>query len=67
MLSGIVADGDKEAILTAVTRRMDEILSGKNLLGQVTYDLEPVNLIAPDRKTGKTKMVISAVGPPKDS
>jgi len=63
----LVTDGDKEAILTAVTRRMEEILSGKNLLGQVTFDLEPVNLIAPDRKTGKTKTVISAVGPPKES
>ena len=63
----LVTDGDKEAILIAVTRRMEEILSGKNLLGQVTFDLEPVNLIAPDRKTGKTKTVISAVGPPKES
>ncbi|MCL4437187.1 MAG: hypothetical protein M1503_04460 [Thaumarchaeota archaeon] len=63
----LVTDGDKDAILTAVTRRMEEILSGKNLLGHVTFELEPVNLISPDRKTGKTKMVISAVGPPKET
>jgi hypothetical protein len=61
----VVIDGHTETILKAVTRRMDEILSRKNLLGQVTFELGPVDLIAPNLKTGKTKMIISTVGPPK--
>jgi hypothetical protein len=43
---------------------MNSILSGKNLQDTVDIQVEMVDSILPDRKTGKTKTVISHVNPP---
>ncbi len=62
----VVAKGNPDEILKAVDDRMSMILSRKNLLDFVEFDVEIVDSILPDRKTGKTKTLITTIGPPKN-
>ena len=47
-----------------IKKRMKEILSNKNLEEIVEFEIKIVDSISPDKKTGKTKTVIS-LGPPQ--
>jgi len=62
----VVARGDPDEVGAAVTGRMNRLLSDKNLEDVVEVDVEVVDSILPDKKTGKTKTVVSQVGPPKN-
>jgi len=59
-----VTKGNSDQICEAIEKRMNSILSGKNLQDTVDIQVEMVDSILPDRKTGKTKTVISHVNPP---
>lgn len=61
----VVVDGDEEAVVGRVRSRMMELLAGKGLQDVVEFEVEVVGSIPPDKKTGKTKTVISRVGPPR--
>ncbi len=61
----VAAEGNPEVIVVAARERMREILSGKGLQDVVEFDVVPVESILPDSKTGKTRLVITHVGPPK--
>jgi len=61
----ISAAGDSEQVAAAASDRMKEILAGKGLQGVVDFDIDMVESILPDKRTGKTRMVISHIGPPK--
>ena len=65
LLRRVAGQGAKEGLRTLVLRRMGEILDGKGLKGIVDVDVEFVDGIAPDPKTGKTRIVVSKVGPPQ--
>ncbi len=65
LLLRVVAEGNAGAVRTMVLRRMGEILDGKGLKGLVDVDVELCEGIAPDPKTGKTRTVVSKVGPPQ--
>ena len=60
----IVTKGNSDQICQSVQKRMNCILSGKNLQNVVDVQIETVDSISPDSKTGKTKTVISLVNPP---
>ncbi|PVX26422.1 MAG: hypothetical protein CW691_01505, partial [Candidatus Bathyarchaeum sp.] len=60
----VVAQGNSDQICEAVEKRMNSILSGKNLQDVVDIQVDIVETILPDKKTGKTKTVISNVVPP---
>jgi phenylacetate-CoA ligase len=62
----VVARGDPDEVRAAVTGRMNRILADKNLEDVVEVDVEVVDSILPDKKTGKTKTVVSQLGPPKN-
>ncbi|HEX7401208.1 MAG TPA: hypothetical protein VF369_03430, partial [candidate division Zixibacteria bacterium] len=53
-----VIHGNKEDTLSAIRRRMNEILKGKGLEGVVSFEVEVVNEIGIDPKTGKFKLII---------
>lgn len=61
----VTGEGNRDQIRKAVEDRMNSILSGKNLQDVVEVNVEMVDFIVPDKKTGKTKTVISYVEPPK--
>jgi phenylacetate-CoA ligase len=60
-----VVEGDEEEAVAAISAKVREILSGKGLLDLVEFDVNLVDSILPDPKSGKTKTVISRVGAPK--
>ena len=60
----VVAQGNSDQICEAVEKRMNSILYGKNLQDVVDMEVDIVDTILPDKKTGKTKTVISCVAPP---
>jgi putative adenylate-forming enzyme len=62
----VMAKGDSDEIGVAVEERMNRILSDKDLNDVVEVDVEIVDFILPDKKTGKTKTVVSKIGPPKN-
>jgi phenylacetate-CoA ligase len=55
----VVAQGNSDKISEAVEKRINTILRGKNLQEVVDMQVEMVDKILPDKKTGKTKTVIS--------
>ncbi|UCE10755.1 MAG: phenylacetate--CoA ligase family protein, partial [Candidatus Thorarchaeota archaeon] len=61
----VMGKGNSDDILKAVEDRMNNILSGKNLQDIVDFHVEIVDSIVPDKKTGKTKTVVSYVEPPR--
>jgi phenylacetate-CoA ligase len=61
----VVATGNRKEVVAAVSTRMKEILAGKGLQDIVEFEVELVESIPPDSRTGKTKMVISEAGRPK--
>ncbi len=62
----VVAEGDIESILTSVEERMNRILAAKKLQEMVSFEVEFVDSILPDPRTGKTRTVVSKVGSPKE-
>jgi len=54
----VVIHGSKEDALSAIHLRMNEILQGKGLEGVVSFEVEVVNEIARDPKTGKFKLIV---------
>lgn len=62
LLMKAVIEGERDEIVTAVERRMTEILEGKGLEKTVSFDIEVVPEIANDPRTGKFKLVIPLRG-----
>jgi len=58
MLMKVVVDGDQAAVVAAIRRRMHEIFCGKKLDTTVQLNLEVVQDIPNDPKTGKYKLII---------
>ncbi|MBU4232616.1 MAG: hypothetical protein KKF43_08815 [Proteobacteria bacterium] len=58
MLMKVMVDGNKAAVLAAIRHRMHEIFCGKKLDTTVKLNLEVVQDIANDPKTGKYKLII---------
>jgi phenylacetate-CoA ligase len=58
MLMKVMVDGNQEAVLAAIRQRMQEILRGKKLDKTVELNLEVVDNIPNDPKTGKYKLII---------
>jgi putative adenylate-forming enzyme len=61
LLMKAIVYGDKENIVTAIHKRMDQILEEKGLDHVVQFEVEPVQQIQNDPKTGKFKLVIPFV------
>jgi len=58
MLMKVIVDGDQAAVVAAIRRRMHEIFCGKKLDTTVQLNLEVVQDIPNDPKTGKYKLII---------
>lgn len=58
----VVIHGDERNIVSAIRRRMNEILTGKGLEEVVSFEIEAVEEIANDPKTGKFKLIIPFKG-----
>ncbi|MCJ7819187.1 MAG: hypothetical protein MUP25_05115, partial [Syntrophales bacterium] len=58
MLMKVMVDGNQAAVLAAIRRRMHEIFCGKKLDTTVRLNLEVVQDIPNDPKTGKYKLII---------
>jgi phenylacetate-CoA ligase len=58
LLMKVILDGSEAAVLTAISQRMNEILSGKELDKTVKLNIEVVEDIPNDPKTGKYKLII---------
>lgn len=58
LLMKVVINGHKEAVIAAITKRMNEILSGKELDKTVKLNIEVVEKIPNDPKTGKYKLIM---------
>jgi phenylacetate-CoA ligase len=58
LLLKVIIGGNKESVLSAISYRMNEILRGKKLDNIVTFDIEIVQDIPNDPKTGKFKLII---------
>lgn len=58
MLMKVVVDGNQAEVLAAIRRRMHEIFCGKKLDTTVKLNLEVVEDIPNDPKTGKYKLII---------
>ncbi|MGB8658228.1 MAG: hypothetical protein WCE90_10665 [Candidatus Zixiibacteriota bacterium] len=61
-LMKVVIHGDKEIVLQAIRKRMKEILKEKRLDDMVSFEVEEVNEITIDPKTGKFKLIIPFKG-----
>ncbi len=57
-LMKVKLNGEKEQVLADIKKRMNEILSNKGLMDFVDYEVEVVEDIKNDAKTGKYKLVI---------
>ncbi|MDN5277856.1 MAG: hypothetical protein PWR01_1821 [Clostridiales bacterium] len=53
-----VIQGDRDATISGIRNRMDEILKKKNLINFVDYEINIVEDIPNDPKTGKYKLII---------
>ena len=58
MLMKVMVEGDQAAVLAAIRQRMQEIFCGKKLDTTVKLNLEVVQDIPNDPKTGKYKLII---------
>ncbi len=58
LLMKVIIAGNKEAVLTAISNRMNEILAGKELDKTVKLNVEVVEDIPNDPKTGKYRLII---------
>ncbi len=58
LLMKAVIRGDEDAIVHAIRRRMDEILKGKGLRDTVSFEVQIVDELANDPRTGKFKLII---------
>jgi phenylacetate-coenzyme A ligase PaaK-like adenylate-forming protein len=58
MLMKVIVDGNQAAVLAAIRQRMQEIFCGKKLDTTVKLNLEVVQDIPNDPKTGKYKLII---------
>jgi phenylacetate-CoA ligase len=58
MLMKVIIEGDQEAVLAAIRQRMHAIFRGKKLDTTVQLNLEVVQDIPNDPKTGKYKLII---------
>jgi phenylacetate-CoA ligase len=61
----IIAGGNKEEVVAAVSKRMREILVSRRLLDVVEFEVELVDSIQSDNRSGKVRAVISHCGPPQ--
>ncbi len=62
LLMKAVIDGSRDEIVPAIERRMTEILEGKGLERTVSFEVEVVNEIANDPRTGKFKLIVPLKG-----
>jgi phenylacetate-CoA ligase len=58
ILMKVIVDGNQEAVLAAIRQRMNEIFRGKKLDKTVKLNLEVVQDIPNDPKTGKFKLIL---------
>jgi len=58
LLMKVIIHGNKEETLSAIHRRMAEILKGKELENIVSFEVEVVQEIENDPRTGKFKLII---------
>lgn len=58
LLLRVVVKGNREEVLPGIKRRLREILEGKGLESIVGFDVEIVDRIENDPKTGKFKLII---------
>lgn len=57
-LMKVIVHGNKEDVLSAIRKRMNEILKGKGLEEVVSFEVEVVKEIEIDPKTGKFKLIL---------
>ena len=62
LLMKVIIHGDRGEVLPAIRKRMNEILKGKGLEEVVSFEIEVVNEIENDPRTGKFKLVIPFKG-----
>jgi len=62
LLMKVIIHGEREKVLSAIRKRMTEILKGKGLENVVGFDVEVIKQIAIDPKTGKFKLIIPFKG-----
>lgn len=60
----IVAAGDVTLVAAAVSKGAKDALACKGLQDTVEFEIEVVDSIQPDKKTGKTNVIMSRVGRP---
>jgi phenylacetate-CoA ligase len=58
ILMKVIINGDQETVLAAIRQRINEILRGKKIDKTVKLNLEVVEYIPNDPKTGKYKLII---------
>lgn len=58
LLMKVIIHGNKEDVLSAIRRRMTEILEGKGLENVVNFEVEVADEIPIDSRTGKFKLII---------
>jgi phenylacetate-CoA ligase len=62
LLMKVIIHGNKEDALSAIRRRMTEILEGKELENVVNFEVEVQGEIPIDSRTGKFKLIIPYQG-----
>jgi len=58
-----VVNGEESEIVKAIRRRMNEILSGKSLENDIQFDIEVVDEIRNNPKTGKFQLIVPFASP----
>lgn len=58
MRLNVIIRGDRQAVISRIKGRMDEILRMKGLIDFVGYEINIVDDIPNDPKTGKSKLII---------
>ena len=54
----VIIHGNREDVVSAIRRRMTEILEGKGLENVVNFEVEVEDKIPIDSRTGKFKLII---------
>lgn len=63
LLMKAVVKGDQHEVVIAIRKKMDEILSGKSLEGSVRFEVEVVDGMRNDAKTGKFRLIVPFPSP----
>jgi putative adenylate-forming enzyme len=63
LLMKVVVQGEPNDVVTAIRKKMDEILAGKSLEGSVRFEVEVVEGMRNNPKTGKFRLIIPFPSP----